>query len=142
MKAFGFSRFGTHNYPELNDKGYYWVVMDRNYPVRSKISVLKFLMPGFKRKDKEIFNSDPIGAAKTKKLFENIWFDTPEEAWEMADWFMNNFVYTPEIQALHKEYRKTRKDTILKEIRRIRKNDKQVLQYMIDRWQFKEDFTL
>ena len=63
----------------------------------------------------------------------------------MADWFVNNYVYTPEIRELHKEYLKSpvsKSEGILKTIRRVRKQNKSVLNYMIDKWQFKEKFTL
>lgn len=147
LKSMGFKRFGTHNYPEIQN-GKYVVMMERSNPVRSKISVRDFtraqLVPRQFPKS-YIYNSDPLGAHKTKKLFENLWFDTPEECWNMADWFVNNYVYTPEIEELHKEYLKspvTKSEGILRTIRSIRKKNKNVLNYMIDKWQFKEKFTL
>lgn len=147
LKSMGFKRFGTHNYPEIMN-GRYVVMMERSNPVRSKISVRDFtraqLVPRQFPKS-YIYNADPLGAHKTKKLFENLWFDTPEEAWNMADWFVNNYVYTPVIKELHKEYLKSpvaKSEDILKVIRKIRKENKPVLNYMIQRWQFKEKFDL
>lgn len=147
LKSMGFKRFGTHNYPEIMN-GKYVVMMERSNPVRSKISVRDFtraqLVPRQFPKS-YIYNADPLGAHKTKKLFENLWFDTPEEAWNMADWFVNNYVYTPVIKELHKEYLKSpvaKSEDILKTIRKIRKENKPVLNYMIERWQFKEKFDL
>jgi len=147
LQSMGFKRFGTHNYPEIID-GEYFVVMKRSNPVRSKISVFDFtraqLIPRQFTKS-YIYNSDPLGSAKTKKLFENLWFDTPEECWNMADWFVNNYVYTKEIKDLHEEYLNSpvsKSADILKSIRKVRKGNKSVLNYMIDRWNFKEEFTL
>ena len=139
LRAMGFARCGTYSYPEVVNGRYVQAYDQKNYPLRSKISVKNF---GGGYLGHPIINDNPIGYHKLKKLFGNVWFDTPEEAWEAADWFVNNWLLTDDIKILAKEHEKLekRKQAIEKEIRKIRKSNAGRLEYLVNQWQFKEKF--
>ena len=146
LKSMGFARYGTHNYPGY-ENGRQVIICDRKNPVRSKISVKHFGRTKFGKVPiifgkHPLINSDPIGEHKTKRLFYNVWFDTPEEAWEAADYFVDNFVLPPEVLPLFKrcEEIEKEKELILKQIRKIRKSKVGLLEKIIKKWQWKEKF--
>jgi hypothetical protein len=130
LKAMGFRGFKTRNYPVK--QGNRWVVDDDpNGKVRYKISVKGHSCS---------FGVSGLPSGLKFQLFENIWFDTPEEAWETVDWFIKNFAYTPELEKMCLEQRRHMEMYLKleKEMAKIRKQNRPILKKIINKWQFKE----
>jgi hypothetical protein len=139
FKAMGFHCFGTRNSARFSEEhGCYVVDISDNYTISKKISTMNFC-----RSKDPVFNCDPLGGKKMKKLFDNIWFETEQEAWEMVSYFVDEYLMTEDVQSKYDEYKKLQKksDSLLRDIRRIRKSNTNNLQTIIDKWQFKEAWT-
>jgi hypothetical protein len=137
LKSMGFHLYGTHNYPVFSVKDNMWVVDSpsnrKGLPVRKKISVRNFQVK---------YDFRPLPSSKVKQLFYNVWFNTEEEAWGAAKWFVDNYLETPEIKELLQKEQKLIKEQekLQKQIRKLRRENKDILKHIVNQWQMKEEW--